>query len=128
MNMNQRQAPRIVSSGWGNMEVHSLGRGRDFKLWPGGGRPWDWGETGTSHSPGIQVADVEELVKHGCRTVILGCGVFSRLKVMKETLDYLDAHGIETIAVDTKRAIRTYNEFLDRDRNHLLGGLIHTTC
>ena len=128
MNLNDRQAPRIVSSGWGKMEVRSLGRGKDFKLWPGGGRPWDWNETGTSHVPGIQVADVEELVRHGCRTVILGCGVFSRLKVTREALDYLQEQGIETIVVDTKRAIRTYTEDLDRDRNYPVGGLIHTTC
>ena len=126
MNMEAQQAPRIVSSGWGKLEVHSLGRGKDFKLWPGGGRPWDWNETGTSHAPGIQVADVEELVKHGSRTVILGCGVFSRLKVTPEALEYLEDHGIETIVVDTKRAIQKYNEYIDR--NLPVGGLIHTTC
>lgn len=126
MNAKDRQAPRIISSGWGKLEVQSLGKGKDFKLWPGGGRPWDWNETGTSHSPGIQVADVEELVDHGCLTVILGCGVFSRLKITREALDYLDKQGIETIATDTKRAIRTYNEYVDR--NLPIGGLFHTTC
>ena len=126
MTMEKGPSPRILSSGWGRLEIDSLGRGKDFKLWPGGGRPWDWKETGTSHAPGIQVADVEELVEHGCHTVILGCGVFSRLKVTPEALAYLEKHNIETIVVDTNRAIRTYNEYIDR--NKPVGGLIHTTC
>ena len=33
------------------MTVAGLGDGKDFKLWPGGGRAWDWRETGTHHRP-----------------------------------------------------------------------------
>jgi hypothetical protein len=47
------QSPRILSFGWGRIEVETLGRGKDFKLWPGGGRGWDWSEHGTSHTGGI---------------------------------------------------------------------------
>lgn len=126
MNEENRQAPKILSSGWGKLEVETLGTGKDFKLWPGGGRPWDWNETGTSHSPGIQAVDVRELVEHGCKIVILGCGAFSRLKVTDEAHAYLAQHGIETIAVNTKEAIRRYNEYAGR--NDAVGGLFHTTC
>ena len=35
------------------MEVEGLGAGKDFKLYPGGGREWDWSETGMRHAPGI---------------------------------------------------------------------------
>jgi hypothetical protein len=41
------------------MEIDGLGKGKDFKLWPGGGRPRDWRETGTHQVPGIQPADVQ---------------------------------------------------------------------
>ena len=34
-----------------------MGSGKDFKLYPGGGREWDWNETGTRHVPGIQPGD-----------------------------------------------------------------------
>ena len=54
-------SPRIQEVSWGVMVVDGLGRGKDFKLHPGGGRAWDWREHGTQHSPGIQLADVEEL-------------------------------------------------------------------
>ena len=34
-------SPRVVDYGWGIVEVEGLGRFRDVKLWPGGGRAWD---------------------------------------------------------------------------------------
>src|SRR2546423_15243758 len=64
-------SPTIVSVAWGRMEVAGLGVGKDFKLYPGGGREWDWSETGTRHQPGIQPADVEELLTHGATIVVL---------------------------------------------------------
>ena len=54
------RSPKISAISWGRMEVDGVGSGKDFKLWPGGGRPWDWNETGTHHDPGVQPADVEE--------------------------------------------------------------------
>ena len=124
--VEQRKSPKILSSGWGRMEVEGLKPGRDFKLWPGGGRPWDWNETGTAHSPGIQVGDVEELVTRGCSKVILARGVFSRLKVTREAMAYLESHGVETIATDTKRAVQMYNDCIEQDIP--VGGLFHSTC
>jgi hypothetical protein len=43
------------------MDVVGLSVGKDFKLYPGGGRGWDWTETGTEHVPGNQPTDIEEL-------------------------------------------------------------------
>ncbi len=63
----RKQSPRITHISWGRMDVEGLTTGRDFKLYPGGGREWDWTETGTRHEPGIQPADVEELLDHGSR-------------------------------------------------------------
>ena len=56
------RSPLVTHISWGRMEVEGLGEGKDFKLYPGGGREWDWSETGTQHVPGIQPADVEELM------------------------------------------------------------------
>ena len=126
MTAPKSQSPRIKSIGWGKIEIESLGTGKDFKLWPGGGRGWDWGETGTAHSPGIQVTDVEELVEHSCDVIVLGRGVFSRLKVADETTDYLQSLNIEIVATDTKRAVQIYNDYIDQKVG--VGGLFHSTC
>ena len=57
------------------MEVDGVGSGRDYKLYPGGGREWDWKETDTHHVPGIQPADVEELLAHGSKVIVLSRGM-----------------------------------------------------
>jgi hypothetical protein len=74
-------SPAIVSVVWGRMEVAGLGVGKDFKLYPGGGREWNWSETGTRHQPGIQPADVEELLTHGATVVVLSQGMDQQLHV-----------------------------------------------
>ena len=43
----------------GRMEVEGTGAGKDFKLYPGGGREWDWNEPGTRHTPGIRRNELE---------------------------------------------------------------------
>lgn len=69
-------SPEITHRSWGRIEVDDgEQRFKDAKLYPGGAREWDWRETGTSHAPGIQIADVEELLEHGSKTVILSRGV-----------------------------------------------------
>jgi hypothetical protein len=49
-------SPKITHISWGRMEVDDLGTGKDFKLYPGGGRAWDWNETGTQHVPGVEIS------------------------------------------------------------------------
>jgi hypothetical protein len=89
-----KRSPRIVGISWGRMEVEGLGEGKDFKLYPGGGRAWDWAETGTRHSPGIQPADVEELVTHGATTVVLSQGMNKQLHVHPDTCRCLEERSI----------------------------------
>ena len=68
------RSPRILDISWGRMDVEGLGVGKDFKLYPGGGREWDWTESGTRHDPGIQPEAVEELLARGATTVVLTGG------------------------------------------------------
>ncbi len=119
-------SPRILSSSWGRMEIEKIGSGKDFKLWPGGGRAWDWSEYGTGHSRGIQQGDVDELISKGCRVVILTTGRFKRLKVPQSTIDSLKTHSIEVVVADTKKAIHIYNDYAAKGM--AVGGLFHSTC
>jgi len=119
-------SPVILSVKWGMIEVEGLGAGKDFMLWPGGGRNWDWCETGTKHSPGIQQADCQELVKRGCRNVVLSRGMFLRLKVSGAALDYLKKNNIEIFTSETKKAVKEYNQLVKMGKK--VGGLFHSTC
>jgi hypothetical protein len=107
------------------MDVEGLGVGKDYKLYPGGGREWDWSETGTRHVPGIQVADVEELLAHGATVVVLSLGMDQRLQVDPATLRYLEERGVEVHVVETREAVKLYNELAG---NAAVGGLFHSTC
>lgn len=46
-----------------------------------GSRAWDWRDIGTEHSPYMQPADVEEVVKKGVQTLVIGRGMSEALKV-----------------------------------------------
>ena len=108
------------------MTVQGLGTGKDFKLWPGGGREWDWRETDTHHVPGIQPADVSELLDHGSRAVVLSRGMWLRLRTQPETLDLLASKGVVAHVVETKAAAELYNELVAK--GEAVGGLFHSTC
>jgi len=120
-----KQSPRITSIKWGRIELGDGSTYKDAKLFPGGAREWNWNETGTHHKPGIQPADVQELLDHGARVVILSRGYFKRLGVCDETLELLKERGV-TVHIDTTGdAADTYN---DRAVTEPVAGLFHTTC
>jgi len=118
-------SPKILSSGWGKIQVEGLANGKDYKLWPGGGRSWNWNEHGTGHGSGILVGDVGELVDHGCRVVVLTFGRFKRLRVPEQTVSYLKQKGIEVAVAETKEGIGLYNDYARA--GVAVGGLFHTT-
>ena len=122
----QAASPRIDHIEWGRMEISGIGTGKDFKLWPGGGRAWDWRETGTRHQPGIQPADVAELVADGCRAIVLSRGMLLKLQTCAETLALLEREGIEVHVAETREAAEIYNAL--RARGLAVGGLFHSTC
>lgn len=95
-------------------------------MWPGGGRAWDWRETGTDHDLGIQPADVSELLEHDPDVVVLGCGRQRRLAVQDETLSALQQRGVEVVCEETAAAIATYNALVADHRR--VAALLHTTC
>ncbi|MBV8893865.1 MAG: Mth938-like domain-containing protein [Acidobacteria bacterium] len=123
--MKEKQSPRIIHISWGHMEVEGLGSGKDFKLYPGGGRPWDWTETKTEHNPGIQPADVQELLENGSKVVVLSRGMRLRLLTCPETLQLLENKGVRVLIEETEKAAQVYNRLAGSE---LVGGLFHSTC
>lgn len=115
----------ITADGWGHIAVD--GRTfKDAKLWPGGGRAWDWTETGTNHEAGIQPADVRELLDHGAEHVLLSRGRQGRLRVHPDTEALLKERGVSYEILATDEAIARYQQL--REGGAAVGALIHTTC
>jgi hypothetical protein len=122
----EKRSPRITHLSWGHLDVEGRnGSFKDAKLFPGGARGWDWNETGTRHEPGIQRADVEELLEHGATVVVLGRGFDERLQVCPETLQELEERNVPVYVEQTEAAARLYNELRESER---VGALIHSTC
>src|SRR5437763_1218575 len=119
------RSPRITHISWGRMEVEGVGGARDFQLYPGGGREWDWTETNTHHVPGIQPADVAELLDHGSRVVVLTRGMQLVLQTCPETLQMLRDRGIPVHVEETRAAVELYNRLAETEA---VGGLFHSTC
>lgn len=122
---SMRPSPRIASVAWGQIEVEGVGTFRDAKSFPGGAREWDWNETGTAHEPGIQPADVAELLDRGATTIVLSQGMLSRLHVCPETLRLLEDRHVKAHVLPTAAAVELYNRLCDREQ---VAGLFHTTC
>lgn len=123
---DKTRSPRIAYIAWGRLEIEGQDTPfKDAKLYPGGAREWDWNETGTRHVPGIQPADVEELLEHGAKVVILSKGMYEQLQVCPETLQMLKDRGVAVHALQTEKAVRVYNELSDKES---VGGLFHSTC
>src|SRR5208337_731755 len=102
-------SPLIRRIEWGEIEVEGLGRCKDAKLWPGGGRAWDWRETGTQHVPGIQISDVAELLDHGADLIVLSRGMQLVLQTCPETLAFLEDTAATVHVLETREAVRLYN-------------------
>ena len=119
------RSPRITHILWGRIEVEGLGPDKDYKLYPGGGRPWDWNETGTRHAPGIQPADVVELLEHGSQVIVLTRGMDLVLQTCPETLALLRERGVAVHVEETRTAVALYNKLAE---DTLVGGLFHSTC
>lgn len=118
-------SPKITRIAWGEMEVEGIGKGKDFKLYPGGGREWNWKETGTKHVPGIQPSDVEELIENGSEVIVLTRGMELVLQTCPETIQLLKNKGILVYIEETCKAVELYNVLAN---NKLVGGLFHSTC
>jgi hypothetical protein len=119
-------SPRITSIEWGRIEIQGLGTFRDAKLFPGGARAWDWGETNTRHVPGIQPSDVQELLDNGSDYIVLSRGMQLILQTCPETIDLLSKLRVPFVIEETKEAVKTYNQLLSEGKQ--VGALIHSTC
>ncbi|WUF75480.1 Mth938-like domain-containing protein [Streptomyces nojiriensis] len=119
------RSPRITHLSWGRIEVEGLAPGKDFRLHPGGGRPWDWSEHGTRHDPGIRPQEVREFLDLGVTAVVLGQGMEKRLGVEPRTLEVLRAAGVEVHVAETTEAVEIYNRLAATER---VAGLFHSTC
>ncbi len=121
----QLNAPRITYLSWGKIEIDGQRHFKDAKCFPGGSRAWDWRETGTQHVPGIQPADVKELLEHGATCLVLSTGFHGRLNIGADTFQQLKDLNIPVYVRQTEEAVALYNKLRETKP---VGALFHSTC
>ncbi len=87
----------ITHISWGRIEVSVAGQTltfKDCKIWPGGAIEWDWTLTGTHHRPGIQVADLGDVLAHNPDVIILSRGMQRRLQTTPQVEEHLSQRNI----------------------------------
>ncbi len=120
---------RITHVSWGKMEVEANGKKlkfKDCKVWAGQAKEWNWSLTGTRHQPGIQPADIEEILAQGIEVLVLARGMQLALHTCPETEQLLRSRGIEYHIAETKQAVDLFNRFMSEGRK--VGGIFHSTC
>ncbi len=123
--MNDPVSPFIEKIAWGRIGIENHGIFKDAKVYPGGARQWDWRETGTHHIPGIQPADIEELLEHGAQAIVLSRGMLKALRVCPETISLLTEKHINVYTLETKKAVEKFNQLRT---TIAVAGLFHSTC
>ncbi|XP_059186784.1 mth938 domain-containing protein [Centropristis striata] len=120
-------SPEIASLSWGQMKVKGCSSTyKDCKVWPGGSRAWDWRETGTEHRPGVQPADLEEVLKKGIDLLVIGRGMNEVLQVPSTTVDFVKQKGVDVRVLQTEKAVAEYNKLAGQGAK--VGGVFHSTC
>ncbi|XP_053728705.1 mth938 domain-containing protein [Synchiropus splendidus] len=120
-------SPTIASLSWGHMKVKGCSSSyKDCKVWPGGSRTWDWRETGTDHYPGVQPADLEEVLRKGVDLLVIGRGMSEALQVPPSTLDFVKQKGVQVQVLQTEKAVAEYNKLAEQGAK--VGGVFHSTC
>jgi hypothetical protein len=118
-------SPYVNDLSWGRIATQA-GVFRDAKLWPGGGREWDWNQTGTDHAPGVQPADIRGLLDQKAGTILIGTGQQERLGVPEETERFVAGAGATIEVMATPQAVARYNRLAESGTR--VAALLHSTC
>lgn len=127
-NVMQKEIHGVLISGsvWGEIYIGDE-TFKDVKCFPENQCvAWDWKKTGTRHEPGIQIADLKELIDGGAEYIILSKGREEALQTHPETIEYLEGKGIPFFQLETTKAIDKYNKLVSGGLK--VGGLFHSTC
>lgn len=123
------QKSLITNISWGHIEVKSddqTYRFKDCKLGLGNALEWDWTITGTRHQPGIQPADIEDILADDLDFMVLSRGMQLMLHVCEETEELLNSRNIEYYIGQTQLAVNLFNSLVQKGRK--VAGVFHSTC
>ena len=103
--MKSRAKPRLTKTQSFSPAAHANGTGARQEL---------------RTSQGFEIADVQELLQHGAKVVVLSRGMAECLHVPRETLEFLEQQHVAVHVLPTQQAVARYNKLAQTE---LVGGL-----
>lgn len=76
----------------------------------------------------IDVEDIERAIQTNPTTLVLGTGALGVCQVTKKCEKFIKEKGINLIIEKTQKAIETFNEILEKNKEEKIVGLFHLTC
>ena len=113
--------PEIQAYRFGHIIIDGAEYNRDVIIFPDRVRP-DWGRGG-GHN--LALEDLAEALEGEPDVIILGRGVFGRMKVSESVRESITERGIEILTFRTEGACKAYNEL--RERRRVIAAL-HLSC
>ncbi len=113
--------PKIQAYRFGRIVIDDAVYNRDVIIFPDRVRP-DW-RRGNGHN--LALEDLAEAIEGEPEVIILGRGVFGRMKVPESVHDSMTERGIEFLIIRTEEACKVYNEL--RERRRVIAAL-HLSC
>lgn len=124
--------PEIIELKWGQIVVAMDNTNKiykDCRIWNNGSSSWDWSKTGTRHKPGIQFADLADLLCQYPDTeiIIFSSGMDKQLDIHPDTMKLVTEKypKVTIYRDDTKAAVKLYGELR---KKHTIIALLHSTC
>jgi len=113
--------PEIQAYRFGRIVIDNVVYNRDVIIFPDRVRS-DWRRR-EGHN--LALEDLAEVLDGNPETIILGRGVFGRMKVADDVREWIKERGIELIVYRTEGAGKAYNEL--REQRRVIAAL-HLSC
>ena len=113
--------PEIQALRFGRIVIDNVAYNRDVIIFPDRIRS-DWRRR-DGHN--LALEDLAEVLKSNPEAIILGRGLFGRMKVSDDIRELITEQGIELVVLRTEGASKAYNEL--RERRRVVAAL-HLSC
>jgi hypothetical protein len=112
----------IDSYKFGHIVVDGAAYNSDVIIVAGAVQPNWWRKRGHL----LSTEDLEAIIEAKPSVLVIGCGASAMMKVPKEVLQALSAHGIECEVLDTHEAVQRFNQLSAEGAN--VAATLHLTC
>jgi hypothetical protein len=113
--------PKIDSFRFGTIMIDGNAYRKDIIILPDRVLPNWWRVEGHS----LAYEDLQQALRKTPQVLILGLGIYSRIKVSDEVRERIESSGITLMALPSVEACEVYNQL--REQKHVVAA-IHLTC